>query len=180
MDVDFSSVADDFFVNLNLQTTMPLPTTRENVLHFYEAVQKQFPSLTSFYVRDSGEYVLEGDRDSGSYRWLELQTNQLAAGYFSPPRREDAYRFHRWLLDRSIYYLGVSGLDVEALDVMFGFNLDYRGNRDAIVAQALLNRSGQQARVNLELYSPEIQLAPGQSLTLDQTYEVVSPATLGR
>jgi len=41
-------------------------------------------------------------------------------------------------LERSAYYLGISGLDVDCLDVLFGFNLDFLGNRDAIVAEALL------------------------------------------
>jgi hypothetical protein len=141
MDADLQSVADDFFVNLNLQTTLPLPKHRETVLQFCETVQKRFVGMTSFYQRDGGEYVLEGDRESGCYRWMEMQTRQLSAGYFNPPTLGDAYELHQWLLERCVYFLGVSGLDVEALDVMFGFNMDYRGNRDAIVAEALLSGS---------------------------------------
>jgi hypothetical protein len=141
MDADFNSIADDFFVNLNLQTTLPLPRNRETVLHFFEAVRKQFPEMTSFYQREGSEYVLEGDRDSGCYPWLELQAHQLSAGYFNPPAVGAAYKLHKWLLERCVYFLGVSGLDMEALDVMFGFNLDYRGNRDSIVAEALFNGS---------------------------------------
>jgi len=68
MDADFANVADDFFVNLSVQTTLPLPRNRETVLHFFEAVQKQFAGMTSFYQRDGGEYVLEGDRESGCYQ----------------------------------------------------------------------------------------------------------------
>jgi len=139
--MDFTSVADDFFVNLDLQTTLALPDSRETILQFCEAVQKQFKDMTSFYQRDSGQYVLEGDRDAGSYQWMELQPNQLSAGYFNPPNLEAAYQLHGWLLDRVVYFLGVGGLDVEALDVLFGFNMDYRGNRDAIVAEALLSGS---------------------------------------
>lgn len=44
------------------------------------------------------------------------------------------------------------------------------------VAQALLNRNGRQARVNLELYCPQRTLAPGASQTLEQSFEVVKPA----
>jgi len=43
------------------------------------------------------------------------------------------------------------------------------------VAQALLNHSGQQARVNLELFGPETALQPGQSVTLRQGFEVIKP-----
>jgi hypothetical protein len=134
---DFSRAADDFFVNLNLQTTLALSNSRETILHFFEAVQKEFGEMTSFLQRDTGEFVLEGNRDGGSYRWLELQSHRLSAGFFNPPDLAEAYRLHTWLLDRSVYYLGISGMDVESLDVMFGFNLDFQGNRDAIVAQAL-------------------------------------------
>ena len=138
MDVDFSSIADDFFVNVNLQTALPLSNNRETILHFSEAVQKEFQNMTMFYERESGEYVLEGDRESGSYQWMELHPKRLAAGAFNPPDLASAYRLHQWLLDRSVYHLGISGLDVECLDIMFGFNLEYVGNRDEIVAQALL------------------------------------------
>jgi len=136
--MDFRSVADDFFVNLDLQTTLALPSSRETILQFCEAVQKEFQQMASFYQRESGQYVLEGDRDAGSYQWMELQSHQLSAGYFNPPDLPSAYELHSWLLDRVVYFLGIGGLDVEAIDVLFGLNLDYRGNRDAIVAEALL------------------------------------------
>jgi hypothetical protein len=136
--MDFSSIADDFFVNLNLETTMQLPDSRETVLHFFEAVQKQFPSMAGFFRRDDGEYCLEADREAGSYQWAEIHRRRLCAGHFNPPGMADAAGLHEWLLERSVYYLGIGGLDIEALDVMFGFNLDYTGNRDELVAEALL------------------------------------------
>lgn len=45
----------------------------------------------------------------------------------------------------------------------------------AQLSQCLLDRSPSQHRVNLELYSPQVKLQPGQTLTLEHTYEVVSP-----
>lgn len=139
--MDYAGLADDFFVNLSVQTTMALPHTRETVLHFFEAVQKHFPSMTGFFQRDTGEYVLEADREEGSYRWAELHPNRLCAGFFNPERLEDAHTLHTWLLERSSVYLGLAGLDIDSLDVLFGFNLDYMGNRDELVAEALLNDS---------------------------------------
>jgi len=138
---EFSNVADDFYVNMNLQTTLAMPSGRETILHFCEAVQKEFGSMSGFYLREGGEYVLEGDRESGSYRWLEIHANRLCAGYFNPTDIASAKAMHDWLLERSVYYLGLGGLDVDCLDATFGFNLDYAGNRDAIVAQALLDGS---------------------------------------
>ena len=45
------------------------------------------------------------------------------------------------------------------------------------IGQCLLNWSGRGARVNPEVYSPEVKLAPGKSITLEQTYEVMKPAS---
>jgi hypothetical protein len=139
--MDFAALADDFFVNINLQTALALPGSRETVLQFCEAVQREFNEMTSFYQRPGGEYVLEGDHESGSYAWMEMQENRLSAGYFNPPGLEAAYRLHRWLLERCVYFLGVSPIDVECLDVLYGFNLDFLGNRDEILSTALLSGS---------------------------------------
>lgn len=151
---EFDAFSDDFFANMSLQTALPLPESRETILQFCEAVQKEFADMTTFYQRESGEFVLEGDRDSGSYRWMELESRRLSSGYFNPPDIEPAVHQHRWMLDRATYYLGVSYLDVDCLDVIFGFNLDYVGNRDAIVAEALLGGSP------LGAFSDEAQLVP--------------------
>jgi hypothetical protein len=43
------------------------------------------------------------------------------------------------------------------------------------LGQALLNVSGKLNRINLELYSPQVQLAPGQSLRFGHAYEVLNP-----
>lgn len=137
----FDAFSDDFFINVDVQTSLPLPDSRETILQFCEACQKQFPDMSTFYQRDGGEFVLEGDRDRGTYRWLELDSRRLSSGYFNPMDVEQAVFQHRWILDRCTYYLGISHLDVDCLDVVFGFNLDFQGNRDAVVAEALLSGS---------------------------------------
>lgn len=141
MTESFDAFSDDFFVNMSLQTALPLPEGRETILQFCEACQREYATMATFYQRESGEYVLEGDRDGGSYRWMEMEQRRVSSGFFNPPDLEQALAQHRWLLERCTYYLGVSHLDIECLDVVFGFNLDYQGNRDAIVAEALLGGS---------------------------------------
>lgn len=141
MSTGFSNFSDDFFVNVDLNTALPMSQQRETVLQFCEATQKQYPDLSDFYQRETGEFVLEGDRNAGSYRWVELASRRLSSGSFNPPDTESACAQHAWLLERSRYYLGVSHLDVESLDLVYGFNLDYAGNRDAIICEALLGSS---------------------------------------
>ncbi len=167
MAIDFVNVSDDFFANVELQTTMPLSSSRETILHFCEAVQRDFPSMTVFFQRDAGEYVLEGDRETGRYLWLELRPNKLTAGYFNPPSLEEASRLHEWLIERSVYFLGISPIDVECLDVMFGFNLEYMGNRDAIVADALMSGS-QISTVLAEGANKYVECQPEVVFSLDE------------
>ena len=42
----YSSLSDDFYINLNLSTEMELTCTRETVLHYFERIQKQYPEKT--------------------------------------------------------------------------------------------------------------------------------------
>ncbi|MFQ6132115.1 MAG: DUF4838 domain-containing protein [Armatimonadota bacterium] len=48
------------------------------------------------------------------------------------------------------------------------------------VEQCLLNWSGRDARVNLELFSPSTDLAPGQSITIEHSYRVSKGAEAAR
>ena len=47
----FGVLSDDFYVNMNLNTEMELPQSRETVLHFFEQIQKKYPSMRNFYSR---------------------------------------------------------------------------------------------------------------------------------
>jgi len=58
----YSSLSDDFYVNMNLSTEMELPTNRESVLQFFERLQKQYPEMNNFYSRDKGDFILEEDK----------------------------------------------------------------------------------------------------------------------
>jgi hypothetical protein len=133
----FDSTADDFYVNLNLNTEMELPTGRDTVLHFFEQMKKAFPDLRNFYSRDSGDLVLEGDKELGHYRWLALEPRRLCSGHVNPETLEEAYRQHELVLDLAPHLLSLSVLDCEALDVMYGFDFTYDGNHDEVVAEAL-------------------------------------------
>src|SRR5205807_10193331 len=45
----YHSYCDDYYVNMNLNTEMDLPTSRETVLHFFEQVKKTYPAMRNFY-----------------------------------------------------------------------------------------------------------------------------------
>ena len=133
----YDSLADDFYVNMNLNTEMELPRSRETVLGFFERVQKQYPSMRNFHTRETGEFVLEEDKDLGHQRWVTLEPRRVCSGCVNPGRISDAVDQHHLILQLIPYMLSVSPLDCEALDFVMGFDFSYRGNHDALVAEAL-------------------------------------------
>ena len=133
----FASLADDFYVNMNLMTEMELPGQRDTILHFFECLQKTYPTMRKFYCRDKRDFVLEEDKDSGRYRWAAVETRRLSSGVVNPPSLEAAMKQHRLVLDLAPPLLSVSPLDCEALDLLFGFDFAYRGNHNALLAEAL-------------------------------------------
>ncbi len=133
----FLAGCDDFYVNVNLNTEMELPTSRDTVLHFFEQMKKRYPDLNHFYTREQGDLVLEGDKEEESYRCLAIEPKRLCTGHVNPPTLEDAYAHHEMVLDLAPHLLTISVLDCEALDVMYGFDFDYDGPHDELVAEAL-------------------------------------------
>lgn len=134
---EYSSYSDDFYINLNLSTEMELPNNRETILHYFERVQKQYPTMRNFYSRDKGDFVLEEDKDQGQYRWCTVESRRVCSGQVNPSRVQDALEQHKLVLDLIPFMLSVSPLDCEALDLLFGFDFTYRGNHNQLVAEAL-------------------------------------------
>jgi len=133
----YASVADDFYVNMNLATEMDLPSQRETVLQYFEQVQRRYPAMRKFYCRDKRDYVLEEDKEQGRYRWAAVEARRLCSGQVNPASLDEALAQHRLVLDLAPAFLSVSPLDCEAIDVLFGFDFAYRGNHNALLAEAL-------------------------------------------
>lgn len=133
----YSAFSDDFYLNMNLNTEMELSNSRETVLHYFEQIQKKYPTMRNFYNRDRNEYVLEEDKDRGSYRWSTIEQRRICSGCVNPDSVEEAFEQHRLALELIPYALSVSPLDCESLNVMYGFDYTYRGNHSELLAEAL-------------------------------------------
>ena len=133
----YASLADDFFVNMNLNTEMQLPAGRETILGFFERVQKKYSTMRNFYTRDNGDFVLEEDKDMGHQRWVTLEPRRICSGHINPDDIDQAVEQHSLILELVPYMLSVSPLDCEALDYLMGFDFAYRGNHDELVSEAL-------------------------------------------
>ena len=137
----FSAFCDDFYVNMRLGSQLTLPTQRDTLLHFFERVQKGFPNLTRFRKNDNNEYNLEEDRSGAGYRWVSLEPRRLTAGHVNPSDVEEALKLHSLLLDMAPHHLGLSPIEIDYLDVLFGFDLSFGGNHDEVIAESLFPES---------------------------------------
>ena len=133
----YSSLSDDFYVNMTLSTEMKLPSGREAVLHFFERLQKAYPSMRNFYCREKGDFVLEEDKGLGRYRWAAVEARRICSGQVNPDTLDQSLQQHKLVLEVAPYMLSVSPLDCEALDLLFGFDFTYRGNHNQLVSEAL-------------------------------------------
>lgn len=166
--ITYASLADDHFININLNTEMPLPNSRETVLDFYGRVQKQYPTMRNFYTRETGDFVLEEDKDQPAYRWMCLEPRRICSGYVNPPNQEAAIEQHRLALELAPYMLSVSPLDCEALDYLVGFDFVYRGNHDALVAEALGLGPAMEGLLEIPGAKP-LNFEPSLTVSLDES-----------
>lgn len=137
----YHTVCDDFYVNLRVGTQMTLPHQRETLLHFFEQIQKTFPDMSRFRRTDQNEYMLEEDREKDSYRWLGIESQRLACGHVNPPSMQEALRLPATVLDHAPYALGLSRVEIDYMDLLLGFDLEFSGNHDEIVAESLFAES---------------------------------------
>jgi hypothetical protein len=159
-----SIICDDFTTYTYTNTKMELSPRRETVLSFFNSLQKMYPKMTEFEQRESGEFVLEEDREGGSQRWVALEPRRVVSCYFNPPSLEEADQLHERVLELTPYHLDFPALDCEALDAVFAFDLMCSGNHDEVVSEALglhpaLESLVQNAGIRVLNYQPSLMLA---------------------
>jgi hypothetical protein len=137
MSKSYSSLCDDFYVDMYINTKLDLPKERDTILTFFERVQKRFPSMGGLYRRERHEYCLEENRSCGQHRWITLETDRIGSGVVNPADLEYAYSQDRLVLELVPYMLGVNHLDIDSLDVTFAMDFDYSGSHDEVIAEAL-------------------------------------------
>ncbi len=160
----YASLCDDFGVSTYIHGKLEMPTGRETVLHFFEAVQKVAPKMTEFEKRSDTEYMLEEDRESGSYRWASLDHRRLSAGFVNPPTLDDADVHNERVLDMAAAHLDLGALQTESMDVLYYFDFLYQGNHDEVVAEALTSGTPLESLVTVPAarvlhYQPTMMLA---------------------
>lgn len=149
MATSFGALCTDFYVNQKLALKMDLPAERETVLHYMDRVRKSLPQMNRFRRYD-GELALESARRDSSYQWLAMRRTSIRTGHVNPDTMESAYDFHRLILSLSPAYLSLSPLDVDYIELLFGFDLECRQDHDAVVYEALIAGTPMEALLDEE------------------------------
>jgi len=175
----FSAFCDDFYVNMRLGSQLNLPHQRETLLHFFERIQKEFPAMSRFRKNDAGEFNLEEDRGSHSYRWASVEPKRLASGHVNPATVEEALQLHTLLLQMAPYHLGISPVEVDYLDVLFGFDLEFGGNHDEIIAESIFADSPlacltEESGAKAVDFQPTVTVALSEDCRLQARIDVVT------
>ena len=163
----YTSLCDDFYLDICVNTELDLPNERDTVLAFFERIQKQFPSMGSFYRRTGSEYCLEEDRTAGSCRWVSLDIDRIGSGLVNPSDFDEAYRQHRLVLEIIPYMLSVGHLDIDSLDVTFAMDFDCPGNHDDAIAEALLSQTAFSSLMDIPSAKP-IACSPSMVVALSE------------
>ena len=137
MATSFGALCTDFYVNQKISLKMDLPSGRETVFDLFDRIRKEFPQMDRFR-RYEGELALESPEQSSQYSWLALRRTTVRSGVVNPESLEPAYRLHRTVLEIAPYYLSISPLDIEFIELVLGFDLRAERNRNEVVFEALL------------------------------------------
>lgn len=149
MSLAFGAQCDDFHIASRLFLKLDLALQRETVLHFFDSVRREFPGMRKLRRRDDGSLLLEEDEDErGQRRWLRLDEETIRFGHHNPPQLDDASHFAQTLLKMAPYHLTLSELDYDHLEVVLGFDLEYRGNHDQLIADTFVSRGPLAGLVN--------------------------------
>jgi len=151
MPTSYSALCDDFYMNQRVGLKMDLPLRRDSALSMFDRLRREHPMLARFRKHghelslESGEPGAAGATTatvappSGrSQSWVALRKTSVRSGSVNPETMGDGYALHRLVLEVAPYFLDISSLDIEYVELLIGFDLHFAGNHDEVVLQALM------------------------------------------
>ncbi|RNC81958.1 MAG: hypothetical protein ED559_09295 [Phycisphaera sp.] len=131
------ALVSDAYVNLKVSLKLELTKSRETVLELFDRVRRQYPSMSHF-GRHGEELALETGAGETPYRWLAVRTRNIRSGVVNPDDFQSAHTLHRHVLEVIPYYLNISPLDIDSVELLFGADIMAAGNHDEAVYNALI------------------------------------------
>lgn len=140
----YSAYSADFYINQRLNLKMDLAMRRDTVLSLFDRVRRDQPHMDRF-KRYTDELALEsrseGEATGMPQQWVAVRKTSVRSGSVNPETTDHGCRLHRLVLESAPYFLDISPLDIDHLEVLYGFDLMAGGNHDAIVFNALYSGS---------------------------------------
>ncbi len=136
----YAALCTDFYVNQKVALRMDIPERRETVLDMFDRIRRTLPFMEQFR-RYEDELALESPEFDARYCWLALRRTSIRSGWVNPDSLDEAYKLHRLILEVAPYYLTISPLDVEYIELVFGFDLGSTVNCNEIIFDALYSDS---------------------------------------
>ena len=142
---EYSAIAADFYINQRLNLKMDLSMRRDTVLSLFDRVRKDQPQMDRF-KRYTDELALESrpegvESTGATQQWVAVRKTSVRSGSVNPQSTEHGCRLHKLVLESAPYFLDISPLDIDHLEVLYGFDLMAQGNHDGIVFNALYGGS---------------------------------------
>ncbi len=138
---DYAAFASDFYINMRMNLKMDLAMRRDTVLSMFDRIRREVPGMERF-KRYTDELSLESrpDADAASQhqQWIAVRKTSLRSGSVNPDSNQAGYTLHKLLVESAPYYLDISALDIENVELLWGFDLPAAGNHDSLVCAALL------------------------------------------
>lgn len=156
----------DVYVNMRLNLRLDLPTGREAVLGMFDRLRKEIPALNHFR-KFTNELAIESDITDSRQQWVAMRKHSIRSGNVNPEVFTDAYAAHAKVLEIAPYFLSISPLEVDYLELMYGFDLPASGNHDGIVFDALVGQSPMAALINIKQAIP-LSFQPLFTIALDE------------
>ena len=172
----FATFCSDFCINQKIALKMDLPEAREPTLELFDRLRRQLPRLTRVR-RVEGEVALESAEDEQDFLWVALRQTSIRSGHVNPKSTDDGYKIHRAVLETAPWFLSMSPLDIDHIELVFGFDIETASHRDGIVYEALLAKSPLGSLLDCDHDHPiDVQPFVGISLTegreLQASFEV--------
>jgi hypothetical protein len=140
---ELGAMCDEFHASCRLYLKLDLSPERETALHFFDRIRKQYTGLRKMRRTGNDSLVLEEESDeNGSRRWVRLDRASLRFGEFVPADLPAFRQFGSLILEQAPFHLSFNDLDYDHLEVIHGFDLEFRGNHDQLVAETLLGDLG--------------------------------------
>jgi len=149
----YRALCSDMYINLKLAFRGDPGTSHQAVVDMFERLRRDFPEMCEMRQGDQ-ELSLEADAAAERQCWVAVRPDCVRAGAVNPAAFEQAYELHQAVLEVAPYFLGLSALDFDYYEQLFGFDIDASGDHDRIVFDSLLRGSPLAALVEDTGWSP--------------------------